>query len=166
MSMEAWYLVQCKVRQESRAKLNLDNQGIRTFLPLIEKQLNNFSKTVEVLFPGYLFASVDLTKHRLSAVNATRGVQKLVTFAGEPSVVDESLIQELKMRTASIESSPEEEELEPGQIVYFGDDVFKGLTGIFQEKVGERRCLVLLSMLNRTVQISAEIRALKRKSSK
>jgi len=48
--MDQWYVVKTKNCQEEKAKINLNNQNLITYLPQ-----KNYQTKQEILFPGYLF---------------------------------------------------------------------------------------------------------------
>ena len=58
-----WVLIYTKVKQEKRAKENLENQGFKTFLPMIAS-INDLAKykNMEIVFPRYLFTQINSFK--------------------------------------------------------------------------------------------------------
>ncbi|OED42063.1 hypothetical protein ACH42_12565 [Endozoicomonas sp. (ex Bugula neritina AB1)] len=78
---EGWYLLKTKVRQELRAKENLENQGFDVFCPVYKQKIKGLLKE-DVLFPGYLLLLLDLNKdmHKFHAIRSTRGVTEMVYF--------------------------------------------------------------------------------------
>jgi transcription antitermination factor NusG len=87
-----WKLVYTKARCEAWSEANLRNQGFAVLLPRVRS-----GGTFEPLFPRYVF--VGHTPDRdVSSVRNTRGVQRLVEFAGTPARVPSSVIDEIRGR--------------------------------------------------------------------
>ena len=58
-----WYLIHSKARQEDLAELNLGRLGVETFCPRFRKLNRKITHSKEeVVFPGYLFIKVDMSK--------------------------------------------------------------------------------------------------------
>lgn len=151
----AWYLVQCKPRQDERAQEHLERQGYQCFRPLSQcerivrgrRQVN-----VQSLFPGYLFISLAADAN-WAPLRSTRGVSRVVGFGGAPVEVDAWLISELQQRP--------EEVLAPvfceGERVRITDGGFAELDAIFMAADGDERVLLLLNLLNRQQQVSVPL---------
>ena len=77
-----WILVYTKVKQEQRAKRNLENQGFEIFLPMIAfaKQNQTKSITLKPMFPRYLFVHLDQCHDNWGPIRSTIGVSHLVKF--------------------------------------------------------------------------------------
>ncbi|PXF63048.1 transcription/translation regulatory transformer protein RfaH [Kangiella spongicola] len=148
----AWYLVQCKPRQESRAQENLENQSINSFFPIIslEKIVRGKRKQIEeAMFPGYLFVELLETGEYWSKIRSTRGVRDFVRFGGVPAKISQQLLEQLKVIdhdfvTKVVDSTPKE-----GDRVRVTAGPFKDLEGIFKMPDGEQRSIVLLNMLGK-----------------
>ena len=57
-SSKKWYLLASKPREEKRARINLEQQGYTTYLPLVQRASRRGGKhsvRIEPLFPRYLF---------------------------------------------------------------------------------------------------------------
>ena len=96
-----WYLVQCKPNAAQIAVRNLENQSFGTFLPLQEitkRKGKIFQRQISPLFPGYIFVQIDPGQGPWRQVNSTRGVNRLVRFGAEPSVVPNKIVEALMAR--------------------------------------------------------------------
>ena len=152
----AWYLVQCKPRQEIRASTHLVRQGFECFSPTLTVESLNAGKLksqVQPLFPGYLFARVK-AQDNWTALHSTRGVTRIVGFCGRPCRVDDSIIEDLRQRSAS-----ETEVLcwNAGDKVrvQLGDQ--SALDAIFVSMDGAERVVLLLAMMNREQPVSVPL---------
>ena len=96
-----WFAVQCKTNSYLLAKKNLENQGVKTFLPLIEvtqRKSTKFITALKPLFPGYIFVSFNLKNFRWTAINNTIGIIKLITADNIPQCIPSNFISYLKLR--------------------------------------------------------------------
>ena len=80
-----WYAVHAQPHRETRAQVQLANQGFVTYLPKRLKTVRHARKLATItapFFPRYLFVALDLGRHPWRCVNNTFGVSTLV-MAGE-----------------------------------------------------------------------------------
>ncbi|TMO67071.1 transcription/translation regulatory transformer protein RfaH [Pseudoalteromonas aurantia] len=152
MASKKWFLVRCKSKQESRAHLNFTNQCIVSYYPNVEvAKIRKGKRAVknEALFPGYIFVYLDPSSHLASKVKNTLGVYGYVTYAGRPQVVPDSLIVELKEKSKLII----DESIQIGAKVVVCDGVYKNIEGIFMQAEGDRRCSILIELLNQSCKL-------------
>ena len=72
-----WAVVRTKPNQEIRAKINLENQGFSTYLPIINQKKfyrGKWTDYNEVMFKGYIFVRKDHAFQRLHKIKNTYGV--------------------------------------------------------------------------------------------
>jgi transcriptional antiterminator RfaH len=148
-----WYLVHTKPRQEKYALQNLEWQGYECYLPIVpsEKLRQNALIVVdEPLFPRYLFVRLGRSGSDKSwnPIGSTRGVSRLVRFGTEPAKVEEILIDFLKMRESTVRPICL---FNPGERVQVLEGPFAGIEGIYQMTDGERRVVVLIELLSKSV---------------
>lgn len=151
-SAGAWYLLQCKPRQDGRAKEHLDRQGFECFAPAIPRETlgrGKLSQTQQPLFPGYVFIRMGAQDNWLS-LRSTRGVSRVVAFSNQPCRVRDSIIEHLRMRCAAVTLEPA---LAPGDRVQIKVGEFADMEAIFVSMDGNERVMLLLSLLNRDQQI-------------
>ncbi len=99
-----WYVVHTKARQEQLAAGLLEQRlAAVVLLPQVRQRTRGQLRTAP-LFPGYLFAALDLAKTEASAVNNTPGVIRLVAFGGVPKPVPGRVIEALQARLAELEA--------------------------------------------------------------
>ena len=130
-----FYCLQTKPQQEFRARDNLLNQELDTYLPL------NISG--RPLFTSYLFARVPL--ERYVAVRSSYGVARIITLGGLPYEVPQDSI-ELVKTLASEPCEREEVEIQVGSHVRITLGTYYGYTGKI-EKLTPSRMIVLLDSL-------------------
>ncbi len=152
----AWYLIQCKPRQENRAREHLVRQGFECFSPTLTVESLTSGKLkshVQPLFPGYLFTRVK-AQDNWTALHSTRGVTRIVGFCGRPCRVDDSIIEGLQKRCAG---EPEIRYWSAGDKVKvkLGDQ--SALDAIFVSMDGDERVVLLLAMMNREQPVSVPL---------
>ncbi|WP_069086394.1 transcription/translation regulatory transformer protein RfaH [Pseudomonas sp. TCU-HL1] len=149
---KAWYLVQCKVRQESRAEENLLLQSYVCYHPKLtrERVLRGQRKIVEEsLFPGYLFIQLS-QQDSWAPIRSTRGVSRIVSFGGKPIALGDDLIERLRLHE---HASGPREHIVVGEKVLISDGPFVDLEAIFLEMNGNDRVVLLLNFLQREHKI-------------
>jgi len=148
----SWFAVYTKPRQEQIALENLERQAFDCFLPMAINPYQRRSEKklrVEPLFPRYLFLNAIPDQQSLGPVRSTLGVATLVRFGMELARLPETVIEAIKRRrdpgTGLVKLDPVP--VEPGDRVKVFDGPFAGLEGIFKERKGEKRALLLASLL-------------------
>ena len=165
----AWYLLQCKPREERRAKLNLQNQGLTVFLPempAVKKTKKGFSETEEVLFPGYLFINLNKTLDNWFVIRSTRGVSRLVSFGQVPAKIPEIVIDRIKVQT-QINDGKQLYPFDKGDKVIITTGPFKDLQAVFGCRQGQQRAWVFLELLGKWQRLEindTELNAISKKA--
>ena len=161
-SQASWFAVYTKPRQEKIAQENLQRQGFRCFLPMAVNPYQRRSRhtpRVEPLFPRYLFLNAIADQQSLGPVRSTIGVSNLVSFGMQLIDVPDLIITTIRNRcdpaTGLVELKPVP--VEVGDRVKVFDGPFAGIEGIFRERKGQSRALLLMSMLGTesTVEVDA-----------
>lgn len=149
-SVKCWYVVSTKPRYERWAELNLRRFGVEIFNPQLKesKVIRRVRRVVTVpLFPGYLFAKLDLN-NQFRTVSYAKGVRKIVAFGSTPARVDEKLVEAIEARLANGETNAPARVLMSGQTVKIQDGPLHGLQAIFErEMTGQQRAVLLLRTL-------------------
>jgi transcriptional antiterminator RfaH len=101
------------------------------------------------MFSSYLFVRADASKD-YSTVRSTQGVRQLLKFGGQVATVPAELISRLKQQG----QVHIQRKIEKGQSILVAEGPLKGMSGIFVHQDGHKRSLILLEMLNRTLEIS------------
>lgn len=136
----AWYVVQCKPRQEMRALEHLTRQSFETYCPRVPAaDAVRALAASKPLFPGYVFVHL-AAETNWSTVRATRGVARVVAFNGQPCPVSDELITGIRTRCATFSersSAPDvrKEVLE------------RNVDALFRATNGTQRVALLMNML-------------------
>ncbi|MBD1571871.1 transcription/translation regulatory transformer protein RfaH [Vibrio sp. S17_S38] len=153
--MKSWYLLYCKRGEQQRAKLHLENQSLNCYYPEveIEKVVRGSRKTLnEPLFPSYVFIQFDEeVGPSFTTIRSTRGVVDFVRFGGLPTKVPDTLIIELK----KIENHNDVVSTLPkaGDVVQVSGGQFSGFDAIYKESDGEKRSILLVTLINQQVKV-------------
>lgn len=131
-SSNLWFLAQLKPNGFERAAINLERQGLETFMPVREMNVrrgrsNQISK--KPLFPGYIFIGVDQKSPQWNIINNTYGITRLVSFGqNDPVPLPDGLIKGLKARCG------DENILLPPEDLKVGDHI-RAISGPFADYI-------------------------------
>ncbi len=156
--MKRWYVVHTQQNGEARAVLNLKRQGFETYMPRHIKQRRHARRTERVprpLFPRYIFVRLDLDQDRWRSVYGTFGVSHLISHGNEPVPVPEGIVEDIRAHENSdgfVELDLPE--FESGQKVEVVEGPMTMHTGLFQHMADNRRVVLLLELLGRSVRVT------------
>ena len=157
--VERWYAVCCKPRQEAVAEENLLRQGFKVYLPRIrirQRRRKQWLDAVEVLFPRYIFIRVDPARRSTATVRSTRGVVGLVRFGGQPAVVPGAVMDALSQREDAVSGLHQDNRplFCAGEAIRLMDGPLAGMEGVFTQRDGDKRVIVLLELLGKANKVS------------
>lgn len=151
-----WYLIRTKYGNEETAQTNLERQGFETYKPLIslEKIAKGKLQTViEPAFRGYVFVSFDPHTQSAYKINNTQGVYGLVTFGGVIASIPLYVVESIRKTFEAYEHS---DGYQRGENVRVIAGPFAGLDAIFAEPDGDKRSIIMLTLLNQNKAITIE----------
>ncbi|WP_086982726.1 transcription/translation regulatory transformer protein RfaH [Vibrio aphrogenes] len=156
--MKSWYLLYCKRGEQKRATLHLENQGVECYSPEIEVEKilrGKRQRVCEPLFPSYMFIAIDLeVGPSFTTIRSTRGVMDFVRFGGQPYQVPRGIIERLQCYQACDEACAQLPK--HGQKVQITAGQFAGFEAIYQEPDGEKRSILLITLINKEVTIKVD----------
>lgn len=157
-----WFCVRTQPKHEKLAAQFLRSKiGLEVFSPVLRFQRATVSGKKwfeEALFPGYIFARFPFRSH-YRLVASSMGVTKIVSFGGQPAVVDERVISELREFVRDNEVIEILPTIAPGDEVTLMEGPFKGLRAVVTRVMpAKERVAVLLDLLGtqREVEITAD----------
>lgn len=159
--MKYWYLIHTKPFKERVAEQNLQRQGYKVYLPLIQQPCRRRGRWIEAinpLFPRYMFVHIRPHCDDIGPIRYTTGVHKLVRFTEEPAVVPDHIIESIK-QAADHNTGLHHSKgplFEPGDKVIIDQGPLTGLQGIFLAETGQERVVILLEMLGRENRVTVE----------
>ncbi len=150
-----WFLLYCKGKEEERAVMHLNNQGVEAFYPKaqIEKIVRGKrTQIIEALFPNYVFAQLDYEQHNFTAIRSTRGVIGFVRRGREPQLVPKTLVHQFK--TLHDVAQVKDKNLpKQGDMVLINHPQYNNVRAIYQEAKGDARAILLLELINKPVEV-------------
>lgn len=156
-SNSPWFALQVKARHEQTIATLLEGKSYKPFLPTYRstRSWSDRVKRVELpLFPGYLFCQFN-PQNRLPIL-VTPGVLRVVGIGNCPMAVDDAEIAAIQ---AVIKSGLA---TQPWPFLHVGDRVeiksgpLMGLEGILIAFKGQRRLVVSVSILQRSVAVELD----------
>jgi transcriptional antiterminator RfaH len=165
-----WYVIRSKPRRERFVSEQLSSQGLEVFFPAVKVHpINPRAARERAYFPSYLFAHVDLAVVGLTKLRWVPNAVGLLEFGGEPAVVPEALIGQLRRRVASIQAAGGIvfADLKKGEAVKITSGPFAGYEAIFDLRLkGSERVRVLLELLRRQVTVELDAGSIRKLSAK
>lgn len=164
--MKKWYLAYCKPREEARARAHLDIQGIESYYPIVTIEKLRRGKRVplsEPMFPNYLFIFVDLEEVTPVTLKSTRGISRIIHFGSEWAPISSKLVYQLMSRDDSDEARASYARLPTaGDKVLIEEGPLAGFEAIYMEPDGEKRAILLVTLLNQETPSSVDNQSFKR----
>jgi transcriptional antiterminator RfaH len=145
---DRWFVVRTKPRQETRAELNLRGWGLDVLAPKVREPQyraeRGTSYSIVPLFPSYVFARFDPLA--LSKVRQTRGVHSVVGLGEYATAVDDSIVEHIRSRIQN-DGFVRMEDPAPGDPIRIVSGPLRTFTGIFSERRGRDRAVILLGLI-------------------
>jgi len=152
-----WYALYVRSRYEKRAHEMLLEQGVVSFLPLLDtwKQWSDRKKKVsEPLFRGYLFVNIELRQEKITVLD-TEGVVKFIGIGKTPSVIVQRDIDWLKQLVREPDAIHKTvSSLPPGQRVKVLAGPFKDFEGVVVKQGRESRLVVYFESIMQGVEVT------------
>lgn len=153
-----WCVAKSKAHAERQVVSVLEARQITTYLPLLKRQ-----RSMEPLFPGYIFLNIDWQSDELLRCRSAPGVSYILSADGVPIPVTEELIQEIKNRLDRDNGSGAGSGLTAGDRVRITSRPFSGLEAAFDGNLTPHgRCHILLRILGRLVRVQIHAGCLKK----
>jgi len=152
-----WYALRVRPRYEKTVASTLLAKGYEGFLPLYRHKSRWSDRIKEVLlplFPGYLFCRLDIN-HRLPVL-VSPGVIEVVGIAKSPYPIEETEIAALQSIVVSNLQAEPRTYLNIGSRVLIELGPLSGVEGILTGKKGNRKLVVSVSLLQRSVAVEID----------
>jgi transcription termination/antitermination protein NusG len=151
--MNSWYAIYTRSRHEKVAAEELWRREIEVFLPLrnvVSKWKDRRKEVQFPLFPGYLFANVDIEKRRLDILKVP-SVVRIIGFNNEPEPVPTHQIEAVKTLVFSELPYDPYPEVVAGDRVRIRRGPLRGLEGHLVEKKNRYRFVVSVDLIQQAV---------------
>jgi transcription antitermination factor NusG len=153
---ERWYVVQTLPFREAGARVQLESQGFRIFLPRHTKTIRHARRMMTVsapFFPRYMFVALDLGRDRWRSINGTFGVAGLLTANDRPMAVPVGVVERLAAQCDADGNLRLAETLAIGQRIQILNGPFADFIGQLSRIDGGGRVQVLLKLLGSDVRV-------------
>jgi len=161
MTSLKWYVLQSHPRREDLLFKHVTTLGFDCYYPTISVHPKNPRARKRLpYFPGYLFVHIDLLEIGDSMFKWMPYSVGLVSFGGEPAMIQESIIQAISAHVVNVNTQKIEDHLKikPGDPIEISSGPLKGLEGILDMRLsGKQRVRVLLKLLSQDSTISVVI---------
>ena len=153
-----WRVFYTWPRAEKKAETRLEERHIEVFLPkitIVRQWSDRKKKVVEPLFRNYIFAHVD-ERERLRVLQ-TDGIVRNVSFNGQPAVVREEEIEQIRiaqndpLRLSVIDAPPRPPK---GTKVVVKEGPLKGLQGDVEQHRGETHLVVRIEAIRQALRVN------------
>lgn len=152
-----WFVARLKPNGFVTAKLNLQKQGYRTFMPMRETEVRHARKVKAVMrpfFPGYIFVSFDPEIAQWRVINSTYGVSGLIMRGvNSPQMASLDLMEPLLARCGECDLVLPSEILAPGDVVKVINGPFKDIIATIESLSNSDRIAVLLDLMGRATRV-------------
>ena len=152
-----WYALYTCPRHEKCVAYQIEQRSISCFLPLYRsvRRWKDRRKELELaLFPGYVFVRIDL-KDRLRVLALPSAV-RLVSFNGQPAVLPEAEIEQLRQRLSGSGCIEPHPYLRVGRRVRVFAGPMQGLEGIIVRRKDRCRVVFSLDLIMRSVAVEVD----------
>ncbi len=150
-----WFAAQLKPNGYAKAKHNLERQGYKTFMPLLERVVSHARtkrRVMRPLFPGYIFITFDPGRTQWRSINNTFGVSSLIMArTNTPARVPDSLMTALLTRCDVSGHILPPEKFNAGDKVRIIGGAFEGTLAKVQHASEGERVRLLLDIMGRSV---------------
>jgi transcription antitermination factor NusG len=143
------------------------NRGIETYLPVLKPRGARSGRQPHPtpFFSGYLFARLDLTRVPLSLINWSPGVNRVVSFDGQPAIVHDQVLDWLKRRLAQLDDGEYFRglPLQPGDRLLMVRGPLRDMEVIFDQRLSAQdRVRVLVEILGHPTACDVDLDCLRR----
>jgi len=152
-----WYALYTNPRHEKKIAEQLEQNRVECLLPLYRsiRRWKDRRKQVDLpLFPGYIFIKV-LSSERLKVLR-TPGVVKFVMFMGEPAVIPDREIEDLRSGIVNGQAAQPHPYLRAGNRVRVRSGPFSGVEGILVRRKEKFRLVLSIHLIQRSVAVELE----------
>lgn len=156
-----WYCVKTRPKQEGVAtRLLRADLGLEVFCPKIRfkrARSTGIAWVNEAMFPGYLFARF-IYPELYRRIAATSGVARTLSFGGRPCIVEDRIVEDLRIHIDDGETVEILSEIREGEEVRVVEGPLSGVRALVTRVLPAReRVAILLSMLGqeREIEVSS-----------
>ena len=161
MDSRDWFAIRVRYQAEKVVLAALLSKGHEAFLPLhtVQRKWADRVKSVDApLFPGYVFCRFGADRWDVPVIT-TPGVIGIVRTGSVPAPIPQAEIESIQTvlsRGLMVQSCP----FEPGVVVRITEGPLAGVRGTILEVKNQRRLLLSVTLLQRTVFVDLSAQAI------
>ena len=161
--MRNWYALKTHPRREAQVNTVLSQRGIEVFCPQVPRwqpgrRSAAFRAAHELLFPGYLFARLDIGTDRWLQARSAPGVSYFLGPPGAPTVLPDDLVDEIRARADAQCSQGWQPRFSPGDRVSVEHGPLRGMEAVFDGTLSAAgRVRILLQVVGRLVAVDLHV---------
>ncbi|MFN0074378.1 MAG: transcription termination/antitermination protein NusG [Chloroflexota bacterium] len=159
-----WYVAKVKPGLENQVTEVLAHRQVDTFFPRIptRPRIGKGGRLSEPLFPGYIFARLDLGTNQWVEARSAPGVQHFLPTGATPMAVATEMIAEIRNRCHIQLETGWAPTFRTGDWVVIEHGPFRGLEGVFDGTLSSKgRVRVLLELVNRQTPVELDGHAIR-----
>ena len=158
-----WYCLRTKPKTERITSTILRSEAeLEVFCPFIRFERARRSGRLwvtEAMFPGYVFARFRYLS-QFRQVQASRGVAQIVNFGGQPAIVPDQIIHDLRNSVKDEETVVVESAVQVGEEVNVVEGPFRGIKAVVSRVMpGRERVALLLEVLGMEREVEVGLKA-------
>ena len=160
--LKNWIVVRSKPRSEKIAYAQLKEKEIEAYLPLLKerRKWSDRKKWVEFpLFSSYLFAKIEI-KNSIFVLQ-TNGVSSLVKFGGEIAIVQDEVVNAIKLAIDGGYQLTPAEYFIAGNAVEVIEGPMRGVKVIVAQLKGKDRLVIKIDAIQQALSIDIDTRFIK-----
>ena len=139
-----WVVLRTQIRQEALATQSVIARGLESYYPLLKR-----GRSLEPLFPGYLFAQIAPGTNDVLRIRSAPGIAYVLPRNAPPALLPDDLIGALRARVASRAPG-----FQKGDPVTIRRGPFRWLDAVFDRRLNASgRVRVLLQFVHRPVVV-------------
>lgn len=154
-----WFAIQTRPRYEKKVTAELQEKGIKTFLPLhsASHQWSDRRRVVSLpLFPGYVFVQIALSLHARVSVLRTNGVVGFVGVRNMGIPIPDGEIEAIQTVIKGGIAFEPYPYLKVGQSVRIRGGCLDGVSGVLEAVNGDRSLIVSVNLIQRSIAMRIE----------
>ena len=155
----SWFAIHTRSRHEKVVFQRLRGQGFTAFLPTVREshRWRDRRKIVELpLFRSYVFVRLAMTQHERVQILQVDGVSSVVGNRGRGAPIPDDQIEAVRTLISRCVPWNSYPFLKVGQRVRIRGGALEGLEGVFLEQNGERRLVISVDAIQRSMAVCIE----------
>ncbi|SLN74165.1 hypothetical protein ROJ8625_04018 [Roseivivax jejudonensis] len=152
-----WYAAQVKPNALRIARTNLTRQKFEHFAPLLTvstRSAHGMRTGERPLFPGYVFVRFDPAGDSWRAINATRGITRLVVSdPRRPRALPEGFIEGLRARCDGSGTLQEPDRIAVGDEIRILSGPFADIVARVEDLTSDQRLRLLIDLMGQATRV-------------